>query len=279
MQAKDIMSSPVCVVSPKEPVAHARNLMIKHRISRLPVMEDGKIVGILTKKDIAYRLRQAAPEWRRRPLDQILVGILMVPDPVTVGPGTSIREIAALFLNRDISSVPVIDKGALTGIVTKSDMMKSNLIAKIDKKISDIMEDVITVSRYHSLEHVIDLMRERNDKLVVVNSNGTLAGVISETNLAFYETAAQKPGSEEKDVTYLRNEEAAGSKRYRYVIRTTVLAEDVMAHPVITIGPEAPLKDAIRLMRDNRISSVVVADGTDIQGIVKRDDIIREVAK
>ncbi len=61
------MTSPVFVVDPNATVAHARNLMVRHKISRLPVMEDGRLAGIITKKDIAYRLRQGEPAWRRRP--------------------------------------------------------------------------------------------------------------------------------------------------------------------------------------------------------------------
>ena len=58
MRAIDVMSSPVYVVAPTDNVAYARNLMLKHRVSRLLVMEGDELRGFLTKKDIAYRLRQ-----------------------------------------------------------------------------------------------------------------------------------------------------------------------------------------------------------------------------
>jgi CBS domain-containing protein len=77
MQASDVMTSPVFVVAPHENVAHARNLMLKHKISRLPVMDNGCLAGIITKKDIGYRLRQSEPVWRRRPIDNIPVSVLM----------------------------------------------------------------------------------------------------------------------------------------------------------------------------------------------------------
>ena len=77
MFARDVMTAPVYIVGPDATVAHARNLMVRHRISRLPVMENGALTGIITKKDIAYRLRQGEPVWRRRPLDRIPVGALM----------------------------------------------------------------------------------------------------------------------------------------------------------------------------------------------------------
>ena len=67
MFARDVMTSPVYFVSPTETVAYARNLMVKHKISRVLVMEDGRLTGVLTKKDIAYRLHQGEPAWRRSP--------------------------------------------------------------------------------------------------------------------------------------------------------------------------------------------------------------------
>lgn len=280
MQASDVMTSPVHVVAPTENVAHARHLMLKHKISRLPVMEGEILRGIITKKDIGLRLRQCEPIWRRRPIDAIPVSLIMTPDPLSVKPDTTIREIAAIMVAHAISSVPIVDEKAVSGIVTKSDLMKSSLVWHLDAKVNDLMEDAITISRYHSLDHIIDLISERYDKLVVVNNDGTLAGVITETNLAFFQYGkADRNGLPEKDVTMLRKEETAGRKSYRYVADVSAIAEDLMTKPVMTITSDAPISDAVRIMRDQHVNSVVVVDGNEIKGIVKRDDIIKEVAK
>ena len=65
MLARDVMTAPVFFVSPRDTIAYARNLMVKHKISRLLVIDEGRLTGMLTKKDIAYRLLQGEPEWRR----------------------------------------------------------------------------------------------------------------------------------------------------------------------------------------------------------------------
>lgn len=280
MQASDVMTSPVFIVAPTENVAHARNLMLKHKISRLPVMEGDKLRGIITKKDIGLRLRQCEPIWRRRPIDAIPVSLIMTTDPISVSPDTGIREIAAIMVDQAISGVPIVENGAVSGIVTKSDLMKSSLIGHLDAKVSDLMEDAIMISRYHSLDHIIDLISERYDKLVVVNNDGTLAGVITETNLAFFQYGkTDKNGLPEKDVTMLRKEETAGRKYYRHVTDVSAIAEDLMTKPVMTITSDAPINEVVQIMRDQHVNSVVVVDGNEIKGIVKRDDIIREVAK
>lgn len=279
MQAKDIMSSPVYIVAPGENVAHARKIMLKHRISRLPVLEAGKLEGILTKKDIGYRLRQSEPIWRRRPIDHIPVSILMTRNPLTISPDTPTREAAATMIENDISGLPVMDGSELVGIVTKTDILKSETAKNLTLRVEDVMEDAITVSRYHSLDHVIDLMRERNDKVIVVNNDGTLAGIITESNLAFYLYEDEKREMPVKDVVMLRRGESAGRKQFRYVVEAAAVAEDLMSRPVITITGDALLTDAIQMMQSHRVNSLVVVDGNEIRGILKRDDIIREVAK
>ena len=278
MFARDVMTTPVFFVSPDETVAYARNLMVKHKISRLLIMEEGRLVGILTKKDIAYKMRQGEPMWRRRPIDQIPVGAFATGNPVIVAPDTETKAIAKIFVKNDFSSVPVVDEGTVIGIVTKSDLMTSRLLKHMGGTIKDVMEDVMIVNRYHSLDHVIDLMNERNDKLIVTNNDGTIAGIITETNLACLEPGA-KPGSEQKDVKFLRKEEPAGLKSHWYVMKVSTIAEDVMTSPVITAGPDIPLADAVEEMEKKHINSLVVVENGSIKGIIKRDDILKEVAK
>ncbi len=280
MKASDVMSSPVYIVSPNEHVAHARNLMLKYRVSRLPVMqEETQLDGIITRKDIAYGLRHTEPIWRRRPIDRIPVSVLMTPDPITITPETGTQDIAALMMNNDISGIPVVEETHVVGIVTKSDLLRSSLIRNLTLTAEDLMSDVITISRYHSLDHIINLMRERTDKILVMNDDGTLAGIITESNLAFFEYMSVDSGVPQKDVTFARKERTAGQKRFRYVMDVSAIAEDVMNRPVITVAPEAPVSELVQQMAKHHITSLVVANKGDVKGIVKRDDIIREVAK
>ncbi|WP_328585617.1 CBS domain-containing protein [Methanoculleus horonobensis] len=273
------MASPVYVVAPGDNVAYARNLMLKHRVSRLPVMEGDELRGILTKKDIAYRLRQTEPMWRRRPIDRIPVSVLMAPEPITAAPETSIHDIASIMLDKDISGIPVVEEGRMSGIVTKLDLMRSAHIRGLTAKVNEIMEDAATVNRYHSLDHVIDTIKGKNDKLIVVNDNGSLAGIITESNLAFYEYLDERMNLPRKDVTHLRKEGPAGQKRFRYVVEVSAVAEDIMSRPVVTVSPDASLQDAVGLMLEHQINSLVVVEDGDIRGMLKRDDIIKEVAK
>ena len=283
MKARDVMSSPVYFVSPGETVAHARHVMVKHRISRVLRMKEGLLTGILTKKDLALRVRDREPAWRRRPIDRIPVETFASQEPTVVAPDAEIKKIAGIFVDRNISCVPVVESGNVVGIVTKTDLLNSTLAGKLKMPVREVMEPAVVLSRYHSLDHVMDTMSEKNDKLVVTNNDGTLAGVITETNLAFFEPFSRRPGSEKKAVTFLRKEETAGIKLNRYVFTASVIAEDVMSHPAITIGPGAKVSEAVAKMREYHVNSLVVVENDDtsgnILGIIKRDNIIQEVAK
>jgi CBS domain-containing protein len=280
MIASDIMTTPVYVVGPSENIAHARNLMLKHKISRLPVVQESELIGILTKKDIGYRLRHTEPIWRRRPIDLVPVELLMTPDPCSVESDEVVKGIAGLMIANDISGLPVAKDFNVVGIVTKSDLFRSAYLGSLPLEVRDLMEDAVIVSRYHSLDHIVNLMIERDDKLVVVNNDGTLAGIITESNLAFYKSTDNKSGDvHEKDIMRLRKEEPAGRKYYRDIISVSAVAEDVMTGPVVTISPGDRIGDAVHAMREKHVSSLVVVEGDEIKGILKIDDIIKEVAK
>jgi CBS domain-containing protein len=279
MLARDVMTTPVFFVSPRDTIAYARNLMVKHKISRLLVMEEGRLTGMLTKKDIAYRLLQGEPEWRRRPVDQIPVEVFASGKPVVISPDTGIKKIAEIFVSKNISCVPVVENRSVVGIVTKTDLVKSGLVRALSGTAGDLMEDVATVSRFHSLDHVITVMSERNDKVVVMNNEGTIAGIITETNLAFFDNVQKIAGVVGKDVTIKRRERAEGTHSHTLRTAASVIAEDIMTSPVITIPSETPIPEVLELMRKNHINSLVVVDKGAISGIIKRDDIIKEVAK
>ena len=190
--------------------------------------------------------------------------------------GTVSRQAIA---EKNISSVPVVEGGSVLGIITKTDLMKSVFIRGLILPVRDVMEDVVTVNRYHSLDHVISVMRERNDKVLVMDDDGEPAGIITETNLAFYEDEPKISGVVGKDVAIMRRENANGTRGQSSLMVASVTAEDVMTSPVVTVPAATSLPEAIALMDRHHVNSLVVMEKNTISGILKRDDIIKEVAK
>jgi len=123
----DIMSSNPVSVTPRNAIRTAINLMREGGYRRLPVIERGRLVGIITDRD----LRRAAnspfvvrEQWYDNfILDHIEVGSCMTPNPLTIEPTAPIAEAARLMRNHKIGGLPVVADGQLLGIITETDLL------------------------------------------------------------------------------------------------------------------------------------------------------------
>lgn len=120
---------PVCI-SPNDTLATAKELMDAGRFRRLPVMNNGKLVGIITERD----LRQ---HWGY--LDPTKVDAAMTPDPVTITPRVTAEDVARLMLQHKIGGLPVVESGQLVGIVSTSDLLRALL--NVVQAAEHIMDD------------------------------------------------------------------------------------------------------------------------------------------
>jgi len=99
MKVEDIMSDEVVVMQENQQVSHARNLMLKHGLSRVVIVDtQGKPVGIVTEKDLSRKMRGNGPEWKRRPIDKILIGRAMTEGLVTTRPSDDVQNVVELML-------------------------------------------------------------------------------------------------------------------------------------------------------------------------------------
>ncbi len=145
LKVKDIMTKTVISVSPETEIIHATKLLLENRINGLPVIDEtGKLVGILCQSDlIAQQKKLPIPSFftfldgliTLSPLKQIekeaqkiaaiTVSQAMTPNPVTVRPDTNIEEVAALMVDNNFHTIPVVDEGKLVGIVGKEDVLRT----------------------------------------------------------------------------------------------------------------------------------------------------------
>jgi len=125
MRTSDYMTPKPTTIGPRDRLEAARALMEAERFHRLPVMEEGLLIGILSDRDIRAHSGY---------LNSTLVDAAMSSDPVTVTPATPLEEVAALMLNRQIGGLPVVDDGKLVGIITTSDMLKAFLALQRERK-------------------------------------------------------------------------------------------------------------------------------------------------
>lgn len=147
MRAKDIMTANVISVAPETSVVEAAATMVRKRITALPVLDDGKLAGIVSEADLMHRYeigtQRATPVrswWRRMfeadsaPMKYVEAHAMKVRDVmtqrvVTVGEDTSATDIAALFEEHKIKQAPVVDAGTVVGIVSRADFLRA-LVAR-----------------------------------------------------------------------------------------------------------------------------------------------------
>jgi CBS domain-containing protein len=115
-------------IDPSTTLPEANRLMKECGIRRLPVVEKGKVVGIVTLGDIREASPSNATALSIYELNYLLarltVGEMMTRDAFTVAPDTSIEAAARIMLEHKIGGLPVIDDSRLVGIITESDIFR-----------------------------------------------------------------------------------------------------------------------------------------------------------
>jgi len=129
MLVRERMSKDPVVLSPQDTLRKARQLVRELGLRRFPVVEDGRLVGIVTDRDIRQADMSSAVVQERRYveyiLDRIQVRGIMTPDPITVTPETTLKEAAALILQHKIGGLPVVEGDRLVGIITETDLIRT----------------------------------------------------------------------------------------------------------------------------------------------------------
>lgn len=279
MSVSDIMSSPVFIVEPDEPVSRARNLMLKHRISTVVVADGDKMLGILSQTDLSRKLAQAEPVWRRRPIDKIPVSMVMTEDPITIYPEASISQAGNLMLENNINYLAVMKKG-LVGIVTGTDIVRyiSKLDEeKLDKKVYEIMSDEpVRIHMHHTINHAIEEMEKNNvDEVLVIDDAEKVVGLISFNNVALNIVASSDREVPTKNIKMTRRATSGGQKVYRYIKEVPLVAEDIMSYinTIVKWGDSAI--EAAKLIVEDDTRVLPVEKDNEIVGVIRRKDLIR----
>ncbi len=274
MRVADYMSTPVVVVTPRDSLAHARNLMLRYRIGRLVVVENERPVGILTRSDLA----RAVEEARTKPLDTIPVEEFMTPNPVTVKEGQQLKAAARIMLEKNISGLPVVDdEGRLVGIITKTDIVRAYADRlKGRHRVEDYMETSFpTVSPTHSVAYVVDQLLSSKVKRVLVVDAGRLVGIIAPSDIAFVEELPSRKGMK----AYRRFEVLEKGRLGPVYYYTAPIAADVMTPNPATVEPEEDLAAAATLMLRLGVSSIPVTVGDEPVGLVLKHNVLRAVVE
>ncbi len=278
MKVEEVMSDEVILIGENEQVNHARNLMLKHGLSRVIVVDrDDNPIGIITERDLTRKLRGNGPAWRRRPIDTIAIRRVMSNGLVTIDVDSDLRDAVEIMLKNKISSVPVVDEEGLAGIITKTDLMKFYASKFQNRwKVSDIMtKDVVTVNENHTITHVINVMEENSIDGVVVMFDSEIAGIITPANISFAQVDDPETGVNIEKIYFIRQSFEGGDKRK--VKELMLTAGDIMAEEFVTINSNTDAIEAAKLMYDREISHIPVVEDDNLVGIITKTDIIKAI--
>jgi CBS domain-containing protein len=158
MRVKDVMTADVATVAPDTDLREVAALLVRKRISGVPVVEGGRVLGVVSERDILFK---------ERPSDGLHRGVLawlmdegdlmlkidarqareaMTSPAVTIGPNRGVADAAALMLDEGVSRLPVVEGGRLFGIVTRHDLVRA--FARSDEEIWQEIESDPLIRSY-----------------------------------------------------------------------------------------------------------------------------------
>ena len=129
MRVKHLMSRVVVSVPGKTPVLEARALMLKEGIRHLLIVDDERLQGIVTDRDIRLNLPSPATSlsvWEiNHLLARLTVASVMTRGVIVIDSERDAREAVRIMVDHKIGALPVLDGGRLLGIITETDLLRA----------------------------------------------------------------------------------------------------------------------------------------------------------
>ena len=154
MKVRDLMTTDPITTTPDAPLKEAARMMVREKISGLPVMEGGKLVGMVTEGDFLRQEANRDQPYRLSLLEALFgdrgaepavetVGEVMSEPVITITPDATVSEAARVMSHRKVKRLPVVDdEGELIGVISRADIV--NAFTKPDEVIEDeVREDIV----------------------------------------------------------------------------------------------------------------------------------------
>lgn len=155
---RNVMSQPALTVHPTTPLKDVARLLVEHRISGLPVVDEGgRVLGVVSEADLLLkeqgpehvshrhfaRLLGESTETRAQlaKLDATTAGDAMSAPAITITGDRPIAEAAALMTSRGINRLPVVDDGTLVGVVSRADLISAYV--RSDEDLGDVVRNEV----------------------------------------------------------------------------------------------------------------------------------------
>jgi len=249
------------IIDKDQLVTDALNLMNKHDLSMLLCVNKGKLVGMITERDIADRL--GSIKTKQLKPSSIHISGVMTYNPRVVSDIT-IEEAAELMIRHKITGLPVIVDNELIGFISQNEII--SLCTRFTTfPIKNLMSPVkIEIFPDDRLIHARKLMFENNFGSLLVIEQGKVVGVISEGSLArgFAKFREEVPARHQEE-------------RIRYL-----LVQDAMKQLDEHLSPDSTIADAANMMLEKGVRALPILDEEGkLIGIITKGDLTRFVAR
>ena len=136
MLVRDLMTTDLTTLREDEVLLDATLLLARGGLRHIPILNDKKLVGIVTDKDVKHYtpsiLSGIPPAEYNRLMETTPLSKIMSRNPTTIEPGKTVYEAAQILFDHRIGCLPVVEDGELRGIITITDML--NLLIKLLKE-------------------------------------------------------------------------------------------------------------------------------------------------
>lgn len=264
MKVSAIMTTGPHVVAPQTSPEEAMQCMDLHRIRHLPVVEEGRLVGVVSNRDLLQATGWPPPPGMAEPPTEKtgpgLEGVMQTA-VITLTPDDSVVDAAIQLVSRSIGCLPVVEGESLVGLVTERDLLAELLRlsreegaggegakGEADPEVARVMShQPITVRPTTRLANAIEICHADRVRHLPVVQDAELVGMVSDRDLR-------------RAIGHGRSPE--------------IPVEEIMTRDVESVGPEAPLSKVAERLLAMHFSALPVVVEDRLVGIVTVTDLL-----
>ena len=257
MKVRDVMTTEIISVDKDVDLKYVMKLMKKNDVTKIPILEEKELVGVVTDNEIAKKL--GAIRNRGVPAARLHASSVMEKEIEIVHPDDEVSTIISKVGEPGPTMLHVMEGDNLIGIVTKADLLP---LVNSTKEVAGIMRSEIhSVSPDDRVIHARRRMIDEDIARLPVINNGLLIGMISDIDIAF-------------SLAKIKRLFPLGKQKHQL---DELLVNDVMKTPVISAESNKTIKDIAELMMEHQIGSIPITENKKIAGIVSRTDLLKTI--
>jgi len=257
MKVEDVMSRDIITVDKDQDLKYVLNIMKKHDVTKIPVIEEKQLIGIVTDNRIAYKL--GSLKKRDVPAARLHASSVMEKTVEHVSPDDPVKQILKKVGEPGLTMLPVTQDDTLLGVVTKADLL--SLVTSNEPIQSVMRTDVLTVAPDDRIVHARRIMVDNNVARLPVIEKNQLVGLISDMEVAF--AFAQ-----------LKQRFSLGRQKHQL---DELQVKDYMKTPAVWASAGITVKNAAQIMQKMNVGALPVLKNETLIGIISRTDVLKTI--